>query len=245
MKQHYRFISCIILGVIALTWIIFLIINEPDGSESKAIRDAAESQIKEAKENAIKIAEAEKATSSPAQTITPTEEVTPTPIEDETITPSPTPLVFPEYTKFDYIIANVTDCMNVRAGADQSKKVVGTLYANGYGKVIERGTEWFKIKSGDVTGYVSTQYILTDTDAINKIRELGALKIKVTGDDVNIRTEANTTCEVKLQAKNGTVYDYYPEFSTQLFYAIMVDEQLCFVSTSYSEVYITLDTAVK
>jgi len=245
MKMNYRVVSGIILGMIALVWIIFLICNEPDGSESSALKDAFKTQLEEAKDTVEKIAEAQKAAPSPIENNTPTGEVTPEPTDTESATPSPTPLVFPEYTKFDYIIANVTDSMNVRAGADQSKKVVGTLPAQGYGKIIERGSEWFKIKSGDVTGYVSTQYILTDTEAINKIRELEALKVKVTGDDVNIRTEANTSCEVKLQAAKGTVYDYYPEFSTQLFYAIMVDGELCYVSTSYSEVNITLKTATK
>ena len=77
------------------------------------------------------------------------------------------------------------------------------------------------------------------------MRELDALKVTITGTDVNVRTEANTTCEVKLQAKNGAVYDYYPEFSTQLFYAILIDGEICYVSNSYSEVTIKLATATK
>ena len=77
------------------------------------------------------------------------------------------------------------------------------------------------------------------------MRELDALKVKITNNDVNVRTEPNTTCEVKLQAKNGTEYDYYPEFSTQLFYAIRIENEIFYVSNSYSEVTIKLDTATK
>ena len=243
MKKYYRLIAGAVLTLIAIIWICFLVLHEPEKS-SPEIKEMIKAQLTETKEkvenSVTKIVE--QTTPTPTAEPTPTEEPTPTP---EDTTPTPTPLELPEYTKFDYIIANVNDKMNVREGAGQNKKVVGTLPANGYGKVIERGNDWFKIKSGSVTGYVSTQYILKDTEAINKIRELGALKIKVTGNDVNVRKEPNTTCEVRLQAKSGTTYEYYPEFSTQLFYAVLIDGEISYISTSYAEVSISLETAYK
>lgn len=240
MKHRYRLVSGFVLAVLAIVWVVFLTVNEDKGASSET-KDTMVTQL-----NSIKEKIKEQQSNAAAPTLEPTDipTVTPEPT-DEPVTPAPTPIVLPEYTKFDYILANVNEKMNVREGAGQNKKVVGSLPANGYGKVIERGTEWFKIKSGDVTGYVSTQYILTDTEAINKMRELDALKLTITGTDVNVRTEPNTTCEVKLQAKNGTVYDYYPEFSTQLFYAILIDGEICYVSNSYSEVTIKLETATK
>lgn len=240
MKHRYRLVSGFVLAVLAIVWVVFLTLNEDKGSPS-GTKDTMVTQLNSIKDK-IKEQEANAATPTAEPTDIPT--VTPEPT-DAPVTPAPTPIVLPEYTKFDYILANVNEKMNVREGAGQNKKVVGSLPANGYGKVIERGTEWFKIKSGDVTGYVSTQYILTDTEAINKMRELDALKLTITGKDVNVRTEPNTTCEIKLQAKNGAVYDYYPEFSTQLFYAILIDGEICYVSNSYSEVTIKLETAKK
>ena len=240
MKHRYRLVSGFVLAVLAIVWVVFLTVNEDKGASSET-KDTMVTQL-----NSIKEKIKEQQSNAAAPTLEPTDipTVTPEPT-DEPVTPAPTPIVLPEYTKFDYILANVNEKMNIREGAGQNKKVVGSLPANGYGKVIERGTEWFKIKSGDVTGYVSTQYILTDTEAINKMRELDALKLTITGTDVNVRTEPNTTCEVKLQAKNGTVYDYYPEFSTQLFYAILIDGEICYVSNSYSEITIKLETATK
>ena len=239
MKRRYRLVSGLVLAVIAIVWIIFLTTRE--GKDSSGLKDTMVTQLNDIKDKVL-----EKDNPQVSVTPEPTDvpDTTPTPT-DIPVTPEPTPIELPEYTKFDYILANVNEKMNVRAGAGQNKKVVGTLPANGYGKVIERGTEWFKIKSGDVTGYVSTQYILTDTEAITKMRELDALKVKITNNDVNVRTEPNTTCEVKLQAKNGAEYDYYPEFSTQLFYAIRIENEIFYVSNSYSEVTIKLDTATK
>ena len=239
MKHRYRLVSGLVLAVIAVVWIIFLTTKED--KDSSGLKDTMVTQLNDVKDKVL-----EKDNPQVSVTPEPTDvpPVTPTPT-DVPVTPEPTPIELPEYTKFDYILANVNEKMNVRAGAGQNKKVVGTLPANGYGKVIERGTEWIKIKSGDVTGYVSTQYILTDTEAITKMRELDALKVKITNNDVNVRTEPNTTCEVKLLAKNGTEYDYYPEFSTQLFYAIRIENEIFYVSNSYSEVTIKLDTATK
>jgi len=242
MKKHYGLITGFILIVLSIGWICFLVLNESEDEASDVIRESITAQLNETKEkienSVTKVVEQP----TPTPTSVPTIEVTPSPSD---VTPTPTPLVAPDYTKFDYIVANVNDKMNVREGAGQNKKVVGTLPANGYGKVIERGSDWFKIKSGNVSGYVSTQYILVDNEAINKIRELDALKIKVTGNDVNVRKEPNTTCEVRLQAKAGTLYDYYPEFSTQLFYAVMIDNEISYISTSYAEVSISLKTAYK
>lgn len=240
MKHRYRLVSFLTLAVIAIVWVVFLTINE-DKKDSSGLKDTMVTQLNSIKE---KVQEQDNNVVSTTPEPTDIPDATPTPT-GEPVTPEPTPIELPEYTKFDYILANVNEKMNVRSGAGQNKKVVGSLPANGYGKVIERGTEWFKIKSGDVTGYVSTQYILTDTEAITKMRELDALKVTITGTDVNVRTEANTTCEVKLQAKNGAVFDYYPEFSTQLFYAILIDGEICYVSNSYSEVTIKLATATK
>ena len=245
MKKYYRLIAGAVLTLIAIIWICFLTLHEPDDTASEEIRDAVTAQLNETKqkiENSVtKIAEQ---TTPEPTSVEPEVTSEPEPTTDE-LTPTPTPLVAPDYIKFDYIIANVNDKMNVREGAGQNKKVVGTLPANGYGKVIERGNEWFKIKSGNITGYVSTQYILKDTEAVNKIRELGALKVKVIGNDVNVRREPNTTCEVRLHAKQGTTYDYYPEYSTQLFYAVMIDNEISYISTTYAEVAISLETAYK
>ncbi|MBR4344641.1 MAG: SH3 domain-containing protein [Lachnospiraceae bacterium] len=244
MRKNVGLISSLILLVIFIGWVGFLVLNESNDKVSEEVKDAISNQLNDAKEKVEKSGTKTAEKPTPSLAPSPIDEPTPTPDSGET-TPTPTPLVAPDHTKFDYIVANVSDKMNVREGAGQDKKVVGSLPANGYGKIIERGSDWFKIKSGNVTGYVSTQYILTDDAAIKKIRELGALKIKVVGNDVNVRKEPNTTCEVRLQAKTGALYEYYPEYSTQLFYAVMIDNEISYISTSYAEVAISLKTASK
>ena len=122
MKQRYRLFSGIVLAVIAICWIIFLISREPDKEESGS-KDMMRIILNNTKEAIAAKAE-------PTVTVTPepTPELTVTPEPTgEPVTPAPTPIVLPDYTKFDYIIANVNEKMNVRSGAGQNKKVVGSL----------------------------------------------------------------------------------------------------------------------
>ncbi|MBO4510300.1 MAG: hypothetical protein J5718_03025, partial [Lachnospiraceae bacterium] len=92
MKKYYRLVAGAVLALIAIIWICFLVLHEPDDSASKEIRDAMTAQLNETKEkienSATKVVE--QVTPTPTAEPTPTEEPTPT---DEALTPTPTPLV--------------------------------------------------------------------------------------------------------------------------------------------------------
>lgn len=247
LKKHYRLTAGILLVVIATVWIIFLdkqrtISAPPEIPASTIVTDTA-NVMKQ------KVVEAKADEWRPAATPVPTVDAEPADVPDITEAPidtpaaTPTPMPEPEYTKFDYIIANVQDSMNIRSGAGSNYNVVGKLSVNNYGKIIERGAEWFKIKSGTITGFVSSKYILTDNECIDRMRDLGALKIKITAREVNVRSEDNTNCEIVKTAVSGELYDYYPEYSTDSFYAVKIDDRICYVATSLSEVSIKLKTA--
>lgn len=241
-KKHYRLISLLFLLAVAIGWIVFLDMNrpeppEPDKTAEQVLTDARD-RLQEKKKTEPVVTEAPEPTGVPV--ISP-DNTDSEPVTEPTDGPAPTEA--PSYTKFDYVVANVNESMNVRSGAGSDKSIVGKLPANGYAKIIERDTEWFKIKSGGITGYVSTQYILMDNDAIDKMRSLDALKIQITGSEVNVRAEDNTNCDILEKATTGKIYDYYPEYSTSGFYAIKLNDRIAYVSTEYSQVFIKLKTA--
>jgi len=237
MKKRYRLYSGLILGVIAIAWMVFLIIREP------AIPDEKEGE--ELQEQLADVAEKVRKTASDDKKPEDDGKKDPvSPDENDKDKKNPDELVLPEFTMFDYIIANVKDSMNVRDEAGtENTKVIATLPANGYGRIVERGDEWYKIISGNVTGYVSKSYILTDTEAITKMRELGALKIRVNNNNVKVFKTPEFIGDVKKEARDGDTFDYYPEFSEGMYYAVMVDGEIGFIYNDYSEVYISLPTA--
>ncbi|MCQ2497016.1 MAG: SH3 domain-containing protein [Lachnospiraceae bacterium] len=240
-KKHYKLFSGILLAAIAVGWIIFLEatrpepVKQPDAKELvQATADRLQNELQLAEQNKPKPTKAPAPTDAPIEAqpeVTPTESVTPTPA--------------PEYTRFDYILANVSDSMNIRSGAGSDKSIVGKLGANAYAKIIERGSEWFKVKSGSITGYVSTKYIYTDNECIEKMRSLNALKIQINAKEVNIRAQANTECEIVATTSLGAFFDYYPEYSSADFYAIKYNDKICYVSSKLAEVNIQLKTASK
>ncbi len=236
MKKKYRLFSGLILGVIAVAWIVFLVVREP------AVPDEKEGE--ELQEQLAEVAKKVKKSAPDEKPEDDGEKEPVSPDENDKDKKNPDELVLPDETIFDYIIANVKDSMNVREEAGiENSKVIATLPANGFGRIVDRGDEWYKIISGNVTGYVSTSYILTDTEAIRKMRELGALKIKINNNNVKIFKTPEFIGDVKKEVKDGDTFDYYPEFSEGMYYAIMVDGEICFVYNDFSEVYITLPTA--
>ncbi|HHT97623.1 MAG TPA: C40 family peptidase [Clostridiales bacterium] len=67
----------------------------------------------------------------------------------------------------DIAIANVTVHLNIRKEPGTDKELVGKLTKNGGLTVLKAddGSGWTKIKSGKVTGYVSTEFIITGEEA--------------------------------------------------------------------------------
>ena len=57
-------------------------------------------------------------------------------------------------------VAQVSEFVNVRAEADENAEVLGKLYNNGVATVIESIDGWYKITSGNVTGYVSEEFLV-------------------------------------------------------------------------------------
>ena len=65
----------------------------------------------------------------------------------------------------DLAMANVEEAVNIRAESSEDSDIVGKLYKECAGKILERGQGWTKIETGKVTGWVKNDYLLFDADA--------------------------------------------------------------------------------
>ena len=93
-------------------------------------------------------------------------------------------------------IANVEESLNIRQEPSTDSEFVGLL--NSGAIALVRGTEgdWTKIKSGDVEGYVLTDYILTGKSAEEYAKDYVTLVGTVMEDGVNVRTEQSTNADI-------------------------------------------------
>lgn len=65
----------------------------------------------------------------------------------------------------DMAFANVTSFLYVRSEPTKESEYVGKLYPGYTAKITGPVGEWTAVESGDVTGYVKTEYILTGAEA--------------------------------------------------------------------------------
>lgn len=102
-----------------------------------------------------------------------------------------------DYSKFKNLgIANVKSYLNVRQKADIKSKAIGKMPPKAGCTILSIEDGWAKIKSGDVTGYVSTDFLLSGEDAISKVKEYGRVVIVVDCDALRVREEESTQSRI-------------------------------------------------
>ena len=139
-------------------------------------------------------------------------------------------------------IANVDNNLNIRKEPDTSAKLVGKLPKNAACEILETEEGWAHISSGEVEGYVSSEYLLTGMEAVTKARELVQNKAKVTCDSLKVREEASLDAQVIMTVANGERLDVIEK--TDDWIKVEIDGQELYVSAEYVEVSEELDTAL-
>ena len=95
------------------------------------------------------------------------------------------------------VIADVNDYVNVRdLPSETDGEIVGKLYDNSVGHFIEEENGWYKITSGNCTGYVKGEYCVTGEDAIALAKEVGVRIATVNTTTLKVREEASQESSV-------------------------------------------------
>lgn len=94
-------------------------------------------------------------------------------------------------------IAQCQEYINVRASGDTEGEVLGKLYNNSAVYILgvdEHG--WYHVRSGNVEGYVASQYIATGAAADALAAEVGYHVAEVGAEVLNVRAEASADSPV-------------------------------------------------
>ncbi|MBR1470077.1 MAG: C40 family peptidase [Lachnospiraceae bacterium] len=94
------------------------------------------------------------------------------------------------------VIAQVSSCVNVRDIPSTDGEVVGKLYDKSVGTFIEEENGWYKISSGNVTGYVNAEYCVTGEEAIELAKKVGTRLAVVNTTTLKVRMEPSTDASV-------------------------------------------------
>ncbi|MBD5491231.1 MAG: SH3 domain-containing protein [Lachnospiraceae bacterium] len=139
-------------------------------------------------------------------------------------------------------IADVSDNLNIRAIAAEDGRLVGKLPKDAACEVLETDEEWVHIKSGNVEGYVSKDFLLTGVSAKMKAEELATTIARVTTDSLKVRAEANTDSEVITLVPRGEELEVSAVEGDWV--KVFLDDDEVYVSGEYVEVSAELGTAV-
>lgn len=127
-----------------------------------------------------------------------------------------------------------TTTLNIRKKGSINAKIVGRMKKGNIATVLKKGSEWSKVRSGNVTGYVKNQYLVFGDEIKNFAKQNVKKVAKVQTETLRVRKKASTDSKIvtlvseddKLKVKKQT--DDWAK--------VKVDGQTGYVSKDYAKV---------
>ncbi len=135
-------------------------------------------------------------------------------------------------------IANVEETLNVRETPSADSSMVGKMPKNAAGEILETLDGWYKIQSGDVTGYVSADYLITGEEAAARAEEVKQTIATVKTPTLNVREEPNTECSILALMPQGEELNVLEDLSGWV--KVDLDNTNGFISKDYVDISVQL-----
>lgn len=108
------------------------------------------------------------------------------------------------------LISKVQSYLNIRSSPkdEGNSNVIGKLPGKAAGEILEAEDGWYKIRSGNITGYVTAdpQYTATGQEAIDLAMDSASLMAIVNTERLNVRMEPNTDSKIWTQISKEERY---------------------------------------
>lgn len=151
----------------------------------------------------------------------------------------------PESEWSDKLMADVDKEMNVRADANAESAIVGTLHKGDLATVLEDQGEWIKITSGNVEGYVKSDYCVTGEEAYDYAMENCHTTATVLTNGLRIRKDMSTESGVvKTLAENDAILVDTGAEVDDGWVAVIYNKETYYVSAEYVDVALSTGTAL-
>lgn len=92
-------------------------------------------------------------------------------------------------------IANVYDYVNVREQPNTSSAIVGKMYSGSVAQIQEVDGEWFKVLSGELEGYIKSEYFIYGEEAALVMGDYVRNYAYIDVDQLNVRTEPSQSSD--------------------------------------------------
>lgn len=139
-------------------------------------------------------------------------------------------------------VANVDNHLNVRENPGTDSKLVGKMSNNNGCEVLSVDGEWAHIQSGDVDGYVHTDYLLMGGQAIIRANKIVTKTAKATEGGLRVRSNPDTDSEILTTMGEGERMEVLNELDGWI--QVSLDDEEAYISAEYAVIEEELDTAV-
>lgn len=144
-------------------------------------------------------------------------------------------------TESTLVMAKVNQYVNIRKEPNQDSEKVGVLYKDCGGDILQRQDNWTKIQSGDVTGWVSDDYLYFGEEAQEEAKEVGILTAYSETETLRVRKEASLDSGVLGLLAMGEAVEAIEEDGDWV--SINYEGETGYVAAEYVKVEFDLDTA--
>lgn len=132
--------------------------------------------------------------------------------------------------------------LNVREAASTDAKMVGKMPNHAACEILGQEGDWYLISSGEVTGYVSADYLVTGDAAKALAEEIKQTVARSTTMTLNVRVEPNTDCSIITTMAEGEELEVVEVLEGWV--KVNVDSDEGYVSADYVEVETVLPRAM-
>jgi cell wall-associated NlpC family hydrolase len=139
--------------------------------------------------------------------------------------------------------AQVTNYVNIRSKADEDSEILGKLYHNSAATITSKEDDWYQIKSGSVSGYIKSEFLLTGTKAVELAESVGNRLATVTTTTLKVREKASIDATVLTLVPMGDELMVAKE-QDEWVKVILGDNEFGYVSSDYVKVHTVYEEAV-
>ena len=135
--------------------------------------------------------------------------------------------------------------VNVRKKASTEAKVVGKIYGNCGAEVIKEEDGWYKIKSGNVKGWVKAEFFAKGEDAKEYAVENGYVLATVNESGLRVRKKQSKKSDVISNIYANETYAVSKYGKTENWIKLAIDDGVeGWVSTDYIDIKLGYETAI-
>ncbi len=139
-------------------------------------------------------------------------------------------------------IAIVEGNLNVRESASEDASLVGKMPGDSACEIISTEGEWTLIESGDVKGYVKSEYLISGKEAREYAKDLVTTVASCTTITLRVRQEPTTESEIVALMAEGEELEVIENLGDWI--KVNVDDEEGYISADYVDIEDKLPTAM-